>query len=265
MRCRECRDLFAESLFASDPQRVAAKRQAVEDHLAECRSCAKELSGLISTDELLARHGHRRALPSRVAFVWSRLAPHLDEIDAAPGKRWTSLFAIPSLRLAAAAAAGLVAIVGLWLASSQPSQPSQSLPAPQAVVIPATVVEPEALLDEQLDRYLRRTKPLLLALANREPGAPVAFDSAFEQDLAARLAHEGAQLRHALGDVHQRREKALVGSLQVLFMQAANLPANDYPSGLPLLRASIEQKSLLFKLGLYELRRAAGQSATATT
>ena len=241
MTCRTATDLLADAALAAPGATLPA---GLADHLEQCPACAAELAALRATVALL--DGARPA-PAARSDAWARLAPALDAIDAERERRrvWWP-FAVRPLRVAAAAATLAVAAVAVLVATRE-----------HPVVTPATTaITAAAPLDTRLELYLRRSQPLLVALANRDAEASAAaFDAVAERRLARELARDGRALATELRGARRTRDTALVGDIVVLCMQLGNTPGNRYRASVALAREGIEQRDLLFALSVQELRR----------
>lgn len=239
--CRKCRGHLVEAVYGVLD---GARRTAFEAHLADCAGCAEELATLEATAARVAE-----ALPARPHVdAWSRLRPALDALDRAPRP---ARLRLPYPAAAALAAALVVLGVGLGV-----------LLRPPAPAVPPSAEAPTAAgVDAELGRYLERATPLLLAIANRGGASEASYDPAVERRLAARLAAEAADLRRELQERGRRRRAALVSDLEVVFLQIANLPASEYVRGVEMVRATIDDRALLFQLSVEEMRRLAGPKA----
>ncbi len=216
-------------------------------HLPTCPACSATLGELRET---LAR-AHRQ-LPARLTAeeldAWPSIAVRLTSPAPAPRA--------PTLPLAPALAAGLMLLVvgiGIGRFSNHPASP------PVADTSEALISPDEQELTLAYASFLERSTPLLLSVANRGDGLllrQVGFEAATsEQRLAADLARAARELQGRLASTDRKRESKLVAQLQVVFLQLANLPAEDYDATLWLVRNSIEERGLLFQLTVEQMRR----------
>lgn len=240
--CRKWRGQLVEAVYG---ELDGARRAAFEQHLADCAGCAEELATLEATAARVAE-----ALPPRPHVdAWSRLRPALDALDQAPRPARLRL----SYAAAAVLAAALVVLgVGLGALLRPPVPP---------LTPDAAVARSGADVDAELGRYLERATPLLLAIANRGGAGEASYDPAVERRLAARLAADAADLRRDLEGRGRRRSAALVSELELVFLQISNLPEGEYVRGVEMVRATIDDRALLFQLSVEEMRRLAGPQA----
>ena len=127
MKCERVRDNLAEYQLGGLGEEW---RGEIARHLEGCADCRAELAALERLDDLLTP-AERVGAP---ADLWSRIQPRLQPRRA---PWWQSLLASPRPAIAAAAAM-LLAGVGIWLATRGP----------------VTTVQPEALASSYQERQI---------------------------------------------------------------------------------------------------------------
>ena len=236
--CRSWRDHLVEAVFG---ELEGERRRDFEAHLETCPACRSELEGFEATTARIAE-----AMPPRPRTgdvdLWHRIAPELDAPERPPRPRGLVL----GYGAAAALATVLLAVglgLGFWLKTPTTS------PAPIAAV-------EDSASDVELARFLERSTPLLLAVANRRFGGAelASFDPAVERRLAERLAADAGELALKLDDTGRRRQADLLRDLEVVFLQLANLPEREYRHGIEMVQSTIEDRALLFQLSVEEMR-----------
>ena len=244
--CRKWRDHLVEAVCG---ELAGQRRRELETHLESCSRCRAQLAGFERATARVAAALPPRPRPGAID-LWPRIAAALDEED----RRRSSPASQPRPLVlgygAAAAFAGALLLLGLglgvWLRAPAP------VPAPGPDIAGADN-HPEA----GFARFLERSTPLLLAVANRRLGGPEAasFDAAAERRLAESLAKEALDLAAALEDAGLRRQAALLRELEIVFLQLSNLPEPQYRHGLAMVQATLESRALLFQLSVEEMRR----------
>lgn len=228
----------------------AQQQNDLSEHIKACHTCKLELAALRET---LAVVEH--AIPPRPAHgslnAWSDVSRKIAQAKTTHPSSTRFSFGLPGALIGAAAMLVIGVGIGMRLVTSPPGDPVAEVTGDDVSPIPLTA-------QQQYTRFLERATPLLLAVANRAGDRPVtesvSFDSNAEQSLAARLADDA----NALGDQLHRsglgREARLIGDLEIVFMQIANLTSADYPDSMHLVRATLEQRAILFQLTVEEMR-----------
>ena len=257
--CHAYEPLLAEHLFG---ELDSASRQRLAAHLAGCPACRAELAELEAAVEVAAAaprpepdaaywRGYDARLAARLARedrpAWpARLAAWWRQSIPAPAPAW-------HLQLAGAVAL-LVVGVGLgWLLFAPSADESPRF----AGVAPAMPVE-AAALEARTERYLERSKVLLLGLVNMEPGAAgdAPLDLSRRQAVARSLVAEADTLRGALSPKQYRALLALLDDLEVILVQIANLEAGYDVPAIEMVQRGVERRGLLLKIDLTALSRA---------
>ena len=110
----------------------------------------------------------------------------------------------------------------------------------------------KTLLSERAQNYLQRSKILLLGIINTTADAPNSWSK--EREVSRSLITEASGLQRALSDADQQRMRKLVGDLQLILLQIANLEqGQDYP-GMEIVRDGVERNGLLLKINLEQMR-----------
>ncbi|MEM6797114.1 MAG: zf-HC2 domain-containing protein [Acidobacteriota bacterium] len=248
--CRAWRSHLVEAVYE---EISGARRQELDRHLERCAGCRRELAELRAVSRRMAAAAEE--LQSAEVDLWSRLAPRLDAPERHP---WFTLRPATVALLAAALFAVGVG-VGLLLRPQQaPTIARGTDPSGSAQLASAE----RADLDEEFARYLERSTPLLLAVANRSvPAAPdggaaaAGLDAALERRAASRLAQEGESLAARLEADGRSRQAQLTAEIGTLFLQLSNLSSLEYQRGLAMVQATMEKRALLFQLSVEEIRR----------
>jgi hypothetical protein len=176
---------------------------------------------------------------ARVPAPWPRIALGLP--------RWIPL---------TAAAAALVA-AGIFIGRTlvRPGfPPGAPLPGGSAAVLQAN----EAGLSGRTSLYIERSKRILLAVVNfvADPKDIHGLNLPAQRIASNELVREAAALKTELRDSKQRRLERLVGDLERILLQIANLQGGDDLTALEVIKAGAETSDIFFKIDLAELRAA---------
>lgn len=262
--------LLADRLFGalSDEEQAAleAKLRASED----VRATLQELQ---ATLRLMAERRRPEPPPAFWDGYYDRLAQRIEHEARTPkrrdraGREGRRRLAV---RTSVAAALVLVGVgIGWMLFGARTPQGEGRLPEDVPTAgRQAEVVSPEegpeertsamqsASLDVRAERYLDRSKVLLLGLVNTETeGDDLAvLGLSRKQEVAVELVQESAALQADLDSAGQARLRDLVADLEVVLLQIANLEAeHDLPT-IELVRQGVDRRALLLQINLAEMR-----------
>jgi len=251
--CREMRELMVAALYDELDGR---QRETLDRHLRSCSACAQcyrqmsETAGMMSERERLERDD---------AFwtsYWQRLNPRLESgAVEQPTMRYSVWRRHPAFRAGVAAALILIGVLlGKWV--WQKDRPQASAPGP-IVSVPypgdVTVAEPV----HRAEAYLQRSKVLLLALANFDPATDNAatLNLPTQRQISETLVQEAVYLKSELSDTAELRLRELVDDLEVILLQIANLENEHDLAAIELVRSSVTNQALLFRIDLSQLSR----------
>ena len=236
---------YCEGTLAED------ERVSIEEHLRECAGCAAELESLKEAREILTPTDGAPAdrLPES---YWTRFANSVEAaLPDTPPRRLSIPHAIqgiplqrrlrPAIAFAGALAACLVAF--LLLREPEPG------PAPATDVRPGMAELPVDSVGLRMERYLNRSKALLVGLHNTELDETVPVSPAVERRLSRQLAEESRLLRRQPLDPRGSR---LVDDLEKIFIGLANTGDEQWKPAVKIVRSGVEEENLLFKIRMAE-------------
>jgi len=129
-------------------------------------------------------------------------------------------------------------------------------PAPAAIDGPPSM--PRTELASSSDRalcYVEKSQLLLLALVNSEPDPDgTAADLATQRARSGALLAEAPSIRAELDDPRQRRLRKLVGDLEMILREIANLESENDVEAVEFIRGRIDRHDVLLKIDLEQLR-----------
>ncbi len=233
------------------------ERLSVEHHLASCTRCANDLAALKRTLTLLPAPSSSPSTARHEAY-WKSLSlaieASLKEKDKVEPRPFADVFerliSFFTLRPGYAFALGTglsIAIIAVVLFRLQPETPPAQT-AQERSFTDSSIVFAQHETDQRVSRYFRKSKTLLVGLANlsEEDGNP---DLRAEQKLSRKLVREARYLKHQPLD---GRSAKLVADLEKILIELANLEeGNDLPN-VELIRSGIKQENLLFKIRMAE-------------
>lgn len=256
--CRTCRRRMIEAYYGElDP----SARTAFERHLAACDDCRAEYAGLNRTLRLMDKRERPDPGPAFWDGYFDRLSKRMVWEAAGDGPRPSLLDKLrrPFARLPRwafqAAAAAVLLLAGVAIGSRLVG-PSGRPGLTAAAARPAAAPSPAFV---QAGDFIERSKVLLLGLVNYDPATvdAYAFDLPGKKAVSRRLAAEAPAIRQGLNGPGQRKLRELVGDLEVILMQIANLEAGQDLDGVEMIKQGVDRKSLFLKIDLDRMAREA--------
>ena len=271
--CQHYEDLIAEKLFGElSPE----DKQRLERHLEACPGCHAQVAEMETTLHLAAapprpepsaafwdgyyarlvsrmrEEEHRPNRTSRLA-AWLRLPGRLNLSALMLGPRW-------GYQLSGAVALLAVGVLIGWLVFGNAASHAPEMAEGPGVETPVQA----ASLEARADRYLERSKVLLLGLVNLEPEAqdPALLNLSRQQEIARELIDESGALKDELTDADERLLRALIDDLEVILLQIANIEAGYDVPAIEMVKSGVDRRALLLKINLTEMRRADAAGAS---
>ncbi len=232
-----------------------ATKEGVDEHLASCPVCARELQDLRTTLDILPRPIDDPADRLDDAY-WKSLALGIERElrrKKAPRSKGvadffrkvaSSLVHRPAFTYPALGALALLAAaVFVFRQMPQPSEHISESPTP-GIVDPAG----EEATYKRVSDYLQKSRVLLVGIANEDPAAGETKLSA-QRVVSRDLIQEGRYLRqHDLDG----RSRKLIRDLEKILIELASIEETfDHPD-IELIRGGIRQQNLLFKVRMAE-------------
>jgi hypothetical protein len=252
--CRKYRARFVEAFY---DELSAEQKQRFDEHLQGCPECAVAFAELRSVVKVMDQRQRPTPEPEFWQGYWHRLAARLEGARRPARVQWWRRLA-EGLRLEPAWAYRTVAAAALVVAgiligklfyggpATEPSQVTRAVPAFEAEVV-----------DARAERYIERSKLLLLALVNFDPETEyvAALDLPRQQEVSRALIQEAALLKDQLTQPDQQRFRELITDLEVILLQIANLESEyDLPM-IDLVKSGVDRRAIFLKINLEEMRR----------
>jgi hypothetical protein len=240
---------------------VPENRDRFEKHLESCPACSRLYHQLRSAATLMDKREQPDPGDAYWARFWDRLEPGLDRREAprrsaSQTKRMVrGIFPIPAWTIRAAGALAILAL-GIFIGRFILQERSTLLGR-----IPLTdtepVASPPAELTSQTQRYLDRSKVLLLGLMNFDTKNqdPAVLNLGHQQQISRSLLNETATLKTGWEDTGNQRILGLISDLEVILMQIANLELQYDIEGIELVQSGVESRGILFKITINEMLR----------
>jgi hypothetical protein len=261
--CQECRDHMIEALYG---ELAPADRDRLERHREACPDCAAEMAALAGTLRLMDRRERPDPGPEFWQGYWDRLSRRMlweatgEDRHPSLADRIGGVFArLPRWSYQAAGAAALL-LIGIFVGSrliGPPAPPGATTAAAASASAPSGAVV-------QAGEFIERSKVLLLGLVNFDPSVEDAYalDMGRRRTMSRDLAAEAPALRRALADGGEKKLRDLVGDLEVIMMQIANIGAGQDIEGLELVKQGVDQRGIFLRIDLDRLGRDARAAAS---
>ncbi len=227
-------------------------KEEVRQHLDKCERCSRDLGEFrLLLSEM--PHESGTACHSMEQREWDVLfASIMEHVKREEGRRttlWSSRFEAASsfvrFRPAYAMAAGIaLSILAILLFLNEPVSERESVTPHERLHSPN-----HAAGEEEIGRYFRKSKALLVGLSNldTQPGLPV--DLSVERELSRQLILEGRSLREQRIDPRSSR---LIGDLDRIMERVSSTTETVHPPEIQIIRSDIRGQNLLVKLRVAE-------------
>ena len=255
--CKSIRKLFVDALYDElSPQ----QRETFDQHLQKCDECAREFSHLKQTTTAMNRRQLNEPDQAFWNGFWNRLQPQLEQkptqmkrfIDWLRQATETRIFE-PRLVYQLAIAIVLIAtgiFIGRIIYLPESNQKRQVIQFAEK----SESGKDGQLVDVRTQRYLERSKVLLLGLVNFDTSEEEVHGLNFgrQQRISEELVSEAQFLKD---NIPNHRLVSLISDLEIILMQIANLESEMDINGIELIKSGIDRQGILLKINLEEIKR----------
>jgi hypothetical protein len=266
----KCRD-FRESFLEEQSGNLAPEqKRGVERHLAECPDCRAHYEMIKKAFKTMDLREKYDPGEDYWHSYWDRLQTRLaadDRLDRSPVRtqsdKLLSFVRLPRWVPLTAAAAALVA-AGIFIGRTlvRPEwQAAKPGPGGSAIVLPAAAGSD---LSGRTSLYLERSKRILLAVVNfaADPKDISGLNLPAQRNASKELVREAGLLKTDLRNSKNRQLERLVGGLERILLQIANLEGGDDLTALGIIKAGAESSDIIFKIDLAEIIAAGRRSGS---
>ncbi len=256
--CRKCQDAFAELAYG---ELKADEKKQVEEHLQACPSCASAFAQFTSTISVMDKRERTEPDPVFWTGYWDRLADRLDSesipVKESAWKKWFPTWQpLPQWAMISAGAVALVLIgvfIGKMMFTSTGSVPQLS---PQLATEQGRQVQLTAL-ENRTQRYIQRSKVLLLGLINFDPATedPYTLNMPRQQVISEELVQEAGYLKSELNEPAHNQLRSLIADLEVILLQIANLESEHDMEAVEMVKSGVDRRGILLKIDLREMQK----------
>lgn len=237
-----------------------AQRGTIEDHVASCAGCRKELESLRETLRAIDM-----ADLGRMASAWGRrhLPPSWEEVRPALERESgnAARTARPAFPAWMKVAAAVLMAVGSFLAGTQYTAlgpiaswggwsfgGSGNVAAPEgtAALVPGDADSRLRTFAQRTDGYLNRSRLVLLEVANAETGS----DSETVREIIRNLIRESREAREVADQIADPKIEEVVARLEAILREISRLSDWGDPSSIARLRETVNTSGMLEQLEL---------------
>jgi hypothetical protein len=235
------------------------QRETFGQHLQKCDECAREFSHLKQTTTLMNRRQLNEPDQAFWNGFWNRLQPQLEQKPTQMKRfidwlRQVSEIRIFEPRLVYQLAIAIVLIAaGIFIGKLIFSPVNEKYLVNQYAEKTGSG-ESAQLVDVRTQRYLERSKVLLMGLVNFNTSEEDVHGLNFghQQRISEKLVSEARFLKD---NVPNRRLVSLISDLEIILMQIANLESEMDINGIELIKSGIDRQGILLKINLEEIKR----------
>jgi hypothetical protein len=227
----------------------ASTKQQFRQHLDSCEKCRKSYRKMKRTMAIMNQRV--RVEPDQQFWdqYWPKLQQRIQQEKGVAVQRNLQLHRWIYRAAAVLFLIGIGVILGrLWL-------PTQTV---VRTAPPADTPVLQAKLDQRTQAFLGRSEVLLLGLVNYDPEtqASGSLNLSKQKAVSENLVQEAAYLKEELSNTDDRRLEKLVGDLELILMQIANLEEQEDRPEIDVVKSGVDRKGLLLKINLEQMRTA---------
>lgn len=257
--CKKFQQLCTEALY-EDLDSQAMKW--FNDHKSSCPDCNSLFVEMKSTLNLMDKAQRPEPDPEFWQNYWGNLEVRLDENSQRKRAKtgwWQKISQVTTIqpRLTLQLAGGLALLLfGIIIGKSvfTTDIPQGSLSSNE--INEYTTVATKADINQRADRFLHRSKLLLLGLVNMDENQdePLEINFAHQRQISQELIDETSILKDDLGQSDQIRLRELISDLELVLLQIANLEADKDLPAVELVKSAANSRAILLRINLEEMR-----------
>ena len=257
--CRKCRSMFVEAIYG---ELTSDQQERFKSHLESCPKCAEEFAGMKSSTEIMNKRVRTEPDAHYWEGYWDHLAERMEREENQVSKfsaLWQhfkkNLYFEPRLtyRLAGAVALLVIGIfIGKLYFAGGSSTDFQYGIAEQDLKMSAE----QTAVKVRADRYIARSKVLLLGMINFDPETEDAYalNLPYQKKISQNLVQEAVVLKNELSDPAYEQLRELIGDLEVILLQIANLESELDIDGIEMVKSGADRRGILLKINLEEMQ-----------
>ena len=230
-------------------------------HLNSCQKCSDEYARISNTIDIM---NNKKQLDPGEHF-WDNYWDNLEnKLEPQPKKvpaviRWwqeflDNFYIEPSFIYRTVGAMAIL-IIGVMIGKYYYGDSTSNFKAPTKGTNELSSIVKRTALEQRTDRYLQRSKVLLLGLINSEydDEESLALNLPHQKEVSQNLVHEASLLKQELDDPKQNQLRNLVTDLEVILLQIANLESEHDLSAVEMVKSGVDRRGILLKINLEQM------------
>lgn len=255
---KECRkfEQYKEKYFTGELK--DSEKEILSSHLSDCDSCRGELSEI---DEVINMTESRESREPDSEFMenfWEKLEPQLDP-PSKPNmldqltEKVRNAFSIGFSYKYQLAAGFSILLIGIFIGRFFLPEEGGSFNAPGINVQKKHTLS--NALQIKTENYIERSKILLLGLMNFDPASDDVETISLQRQksISRELLTDATLIKAELENSAQVRLKELVGDLEVILLQIANLESEYDLTGIELVKNGVDKRGIFLKINVREM------------
>jgi hypothetical protein len=243
--CKQIRRSFIEALYS---ELNAEEQKNFDSHLELCVKCKRAFRKMKGAMRVMNQRV--RVEPDQQFWngYWERLEDRMQREQHVVVRSRTSSWQSWIYR-----AAAVLLLIGAGVLLGRFWVPSPTVLTENE---PSGVPVMKANLDQRTQQFLGRSEIILLGLVNydSETDEATGLDMTKQKAVSRNLIHEASYLKRQLADGDDRRLEKLVGDLELILLQIANLEEKEDVPEIELVKSGVDRKGLLLKINLEQMK-----------
>lgn len=251
--CRKFRQLVVEAVYDD----LDKNEQAwFDNHKEECDDCAAMHESMKSTLRVMESHERVEPEPGFWENYWDNLAPQLSvpaqkKKERPSGRQWLSALLQPAWPVQLAGGLAMM-IIGILIGRTYFSPTAEP---PQQMSLTPPIESTALTVNQRADRYLERSKLLLMGVVNYDEGKDDLFALDFDRQrqMSQELVQEANLLKYELNERDQQYMRQLVGDLEMILLQIANLESEYDLPDVELVKNAVQSQGVFLRINLEQM------------
>ncbi len=255
--CKKCNDFLLGALY---DELNSKEKEWFQNHLKECETCRLQFKQHKALMQLMDMK-EKNELPVQYwEGYWDRLLHKIEKIETKKSRsikkeQWFKTFIppLPAWSYKLGFAVGIL-IIGIFIGRNIFSPSLESIQDKRSY---SKKYGNMASLDSRTNRFLEKSKILLLGIINYDPEIDErsSFNLDHNREISQYLVQEVHTLQKDLERTSQKKLGRLIADLELILLQIANLESEKEISQIEMIQSGVHQKSILMKITINEMEK----------